>query len=288
MQSYKTNDFIKLLSEDRLKNRLSIECIVKTDDDQRDMLMISPSGSCDKWIPVPHDAIESIDYLQMKGCKDHQHPFVQLNLKDPPKDNHIAHLYLDLFKTAQANVAPVMTNEVRSIRGIPRQDDNLDVCLGAYSGPCEKQQDGSYWQWRKSSDTGCEEVRVPCIPKPVPLESFSQEKLFFLPAPIQQLSRTANLEPVVCDTATVVCRRNGTWELYAHFENKNTEADCSLLFQFALAPNGTHPFSITIDLDLSAAGNGRATRIGSRIRGVPPEVTITRTGTFLEFQNSSY
>lgn len=113
-------------------------------------------------------------------------------------------------------------------------------------------------------------------------------KQFFLSTPLRQPSQTADMEPVTCDTATVVCRRNSTWELTAHFVNNATEADCSLIFQFALAPNGTPPFGVTIDTDLSAAGNGRVTRIGLRTQGVPPEATITRTGTFPAFINASY
>jgi hypothetical protein len=171
MQTYKVNDFVKLLSEDRLKDRLSIYCMVKTDEDRKDILLISPSGSCDKWIPIPHDAIESIDYLQMTGCKDHQHPFVQLNLKDPPKDNHIAHLYLELFKTAEANITAVR-NEASSRQGlIARPGPDQDICLRPYFGPCEQQPDGSYSYLEKSSGTGCKLLRLTCVPELNPIIS---------------------------------------------------------------------------------------------------------------------
>lgn len=121
-----------------------------------------------------------------------------------------------------------------------------------------------------------------------PHEDFSFEKRFLLPAPLQQPSETATMDPVVCDIATMVCRHDGTWDLSAHFTNKTTDADCSLIFQFELVPNGSPPFGVTIDTDLSAAGDGRVTRIGLRMRGVPPEKTITRTGMFAAFRDRAY
>jgi hypothetical protein len=114
------------------------------------------------------------------------------------------------------------------------------------------------------------------------------QKQFVLKASIEQLSRTADMEPVVCERAVMVCNHDGTWQLNAYFENRTTEADCSLIFSFELLPNGVPPFGKVEDIDLSAAGNGRVTKIGLRIRGVPSTMSLMTTGSFPGFRNSVY
>lgn len=114
------------------------------------------------------------------------------------------------------------------------------------------------------------------------------ERTFSLVSPIVWPASTAVGEEVMCDSAHVVCRHDGTWELTAHFENKAKEADVQLIFGFALVPKGTPPFGVTHDVDLSAAGDGRVTRIGFRVLGIPPARTVNRRGVFPAFRDPYY
>lgn len=112
------------------------------------------------------------------------------------------------------------------------------------------------------------------------------EIVFTLELPIRWPSPLGG--EVFCEKAKVVCRHNSTWTLEANFENTATKADVQLIFGFSLDPNGTPPFGVTDDLDLSAAGSGRVTQIGFRIRGIPPKQAISRSGLFPKFSDPIY
>ncbi|MCC6175963.1 MAG: hypothetical protein IT305_11710 [Chloroflexi bacterium] len=106
---------------------------------------------------------------------------------------------------------------------------------------------------------------------------------FHLVLPLSQLSHENDPKPVVCSTASVVCRHSGGWEFTAHVENKEPKADCSLDVQFDLS-GVSPPFGAVVSSDLSAPGSSA----GLSLYGVPSQRTLTRPGTFTGFQNPSY
>lgn len=112
------------------------------------------------------------------------------------------------------------------------------------------------------------------------------ERTFSLPSPLEWLSGVGERQPLVCDAASVTCRHDGTWRFTAHLENRETEADCSFIVAFEVPdPDG---FGASLEGELSAAGEGRVTKIGIRVRGVPPADTFTSTGVFGLFRDPRY
>jgi hypothetical protein len=111
-----------------------------------------------------------------------------------------------------------------------------------------------------------------------------------LPNPLSQLSQENNPKPLVCDRAVLTISNSGSWNLVAHFENQETLADVSFVFEFGLTfeDPARGRFAMTIDGGLSAAGEGSATRIGLRILGYPPSGWYERHGTFGPFEDPTY
>ncbi|MFI6284796.1 hypothetical protein ACIBCM_08580 [Streptomyces sp. NPDC051018] len=108
---------------------------------------------------------------------------------------------------------------------------------------------------------------------------FGSRREFTLGRPVQQISTGGMMEPLVCTEARVVCGSDGGWEFTAHLDNHETECDVS--FELELNLTGTsRPFTFVLRGDLSAAGDGYATRVGSRIQGVPPSRTFRESGAF--------
>jgi hypothetical protein len=110
---------------------------------------------------------------------------------------------------------------------------------------------------------------------------------FHLGLPIKRLSNQNHMKPLICLSATVVCRHSGGWEYTAELENQETEADCDFDLQFDLI--GPSPaFGKPLQGQLSAAGDGSVTQIGYRIHGVPPKRSFAITGHFAGFQDPAY
>ena len=113
-------------------------------------------------------------------------------------------------------------------------------------------------------------------------------RAFYLGAPLKRLSnQSSSMKPLVCLSATVVCRHDGGWEYTAELENEETEADVSFDLQFDILAV-TPPFGAPLAGSLSAAGNGPITKTGLRAQGVPPKKTFSRSGHFPGFQDPTY
>ncbi len=119
------------------------------------------------------------------------------------------------------------------------------------------------------------------------IDVVADQVVFPLPQPLEQLSQENSPKPLRCDQATLIICDDGMWNLTAHFQNQETLADVSFLFEVKLGfgdPVGAQ-FGETIDGALSAAGDGPATKIGLRILGYPQAGTFFRHGVFAPFQN---
>jgi hypothetical protein len=87
VRSYVPSEFVSKLSAGELPGptRVEIVGLVKSDDNVSSVVHFSNSPSCEEWLTLPIEIVESVDHLQAVNCKDHQHPLVKVKLK-PPKD----------------------------------------------------------------------------------------------------------------------------------------------------------------------------------------------------------
>jgi len=106
---------------------------------------------------------------------------------------------------------------------------------------------------------------------------------FTLGAPISQLSRRNDPKPLVCTSAAITLRHNGSWEFTAHLENQETKADCSFDLQFRLA-GVSAPFGAVQPGDLSMKDGTE----GTVLLGIPSAKTFTRQDNFGGFTNPAY
>lgn len=117
----------------------------------------------------------------------------------------------------------------------------------------------------------------------------ANERTFSLPSPLQRTSGVgADPKAVVCDVASVTCHHDGTWRFTAHLTNHETEADCSVILAFEVDDPTPDHFGTSLDVDLSAAGDGRITKLGLRVLGVPAAKDFVRPGVFGPFRDPVY
>jgi hypothetical protein len=178
MIAYEPDNFIALLSSGRLPEfiDLSVVCLIKTTDGDASCISVSAAGGCEDWLQVPVAMIDKIQHLGDSRCKDHVHPMVKLSLKLSEKEKAVAKLFVKL--SAQANhtrsTAPnsnrgaVSFEDAQTPPQLLRIGGGEDPCTGWFIGPCMRQSDGTYKQWKKTASTGCDEVLVPCLPRLTP------------------------------------------------------------------------------------------------------------------------
>lgn len=107
MRSYSSTDFLAKLSADSLDDPVDVAVLglVRVDRSNASFLQFSSSSSCDRWLPVPTEVIESIDHLKTVSCKDHQHPLVKIKLKRPDATRQDALFFFNLIFHLQALLA---------------------------------------------------------------------------------------------------------------------------------------------------------------------------------------
>ena len=79
-------EFLESLKRDDLKQPASLRGMVKPAEGDADALMFVPGTSCRAWTKVPLALIESVKFLKNVPCRDHTHPLVSLQLKEPKTD----------------------------------------------------------------------------------------------------------------------------------------------------------------------------------------------------------
>ena len=216
MRKFSTQDFLKLLASNELQDEIVIEGMVKVDEEKQSVVLLSVDTSCEDWLPVPQDMIETIEYVSKSACKDHQHPYVRIYLKEPAKDNFVAQLFLKLYRDAKLAEARASAASEFAM-GTANRKPVIDIphCPST-RGPCERQPDGSYKQWERNIGTGCVKEWIDCTP----------------PAPPKQIKVTY---------AGHTCTRDGNpkTEAGSNFQITGSmfvpRADCSVL---AIQPGG--------------------------------------------------
>jgi hypothetical protein len=91
-------EFAKSLSEGKLKEAIVKIGMAKKPDDSSDTILFAEGGMCDGWISIPLGAIEQVTFLQHVPCRDHQHPLVMIQFKEPDPKNQAASVFADLAR----------------------------------------------------------------------------------------------------------------------------------------------------------------------------------------------
>jgi hypothetical protein len=166
-RSFSGPEFLKALIEGTLKPSLFRVGMVKPCDQDAYALMFAEGASCEHWVKIPLDMIESIEHLGDAPCVDHQHPRVRLHLKDAPPESREAAVYASLLRLSTANRAAEAWQP--SEPGIPDppwgppppplpRGDNR-TCIPK-RGRCKMFADGRFYQWHLYRD--CSDEWVPC------------------------------------------------------------------------------------------------------------------------------
>ncbi|RKH12110.1 hypothetical protein D7X74_24180 [Corallococcus sp. CA047B] len=106
---------------------------------------------------------------------------------------------------------------------------------------------------------------------------------FTLGMPLKRLSTRNMPKPLVCQSATVILRHNGSWAATAFLENEEEEADCSFDLQFKLE-GVSSPFGLVLSGDLSGKGSTQ----GTALLGIPSSQTFSRQDRFAGFSSPTY
>jgi hypothetical protein len=107
---------------------------VKLDEDSGGLLFAHGSD-CTDWIPIPLDAIETVELLDVVPCRDHAHPLVTLSIKAPESPEGA--LYASMLKGSRHGIVSRVVRRPQSFGGIPigtrlarLSDGWADVILG--------------------------------------------------------------------------------------------------------------------------------------------------------------
>lgn len=85
MRTYEPAEFSSLLSSDDLPNpeELSVVGMVKAVDGSSSTIEFTNSLSCENWLVLPIDIVDSFTHLRDMKCSDHEHPVVKVKFKRP-------------------------------------------------------------------------------------------------------------------------------------------------------------------------------------------------------------
>lgn len=97
-------EFAKALAEGSLKSPLVVEGLAKVSKQPDQYILFAPGTSCLTWVRVPLVMITKIEWLGKLPCRDHQHDFVRLFLREP-KDQE-ALVFADLLREIKAIQLP--------------------------------------------------------------------------------------------------------------------------------------------------------------------------------------
>jgi len=84
-ESLSAADFFEKLQHDKLDDlqTFSITGMVKKSEGKDKKIEFAPGGNCSHWVTIPLDLIEDVEMIKTIPCKDHSHPLVKLNMKNP-------------------------------------------------------------------------------------------------------------------------------------------------------------------------------------------------------------
>jgi hypothetical protein len=104
MRSYNPAEFVAKLSHNELPDptELAIVGLVKSEEASPTFLDFSLSPSCEKWLPIPIEMIESIEHLRTIRCKDHEHPVVRVRFKRADEGRNDLAFFMNLLIQLQS------------------------------------------------------------------------------------------------------------------------------------------------------------------------------------------
>ncbi|WP_395449936.1 hypothetical protein ACHMW7_09060 [Aminobacter sp. UC22_36] len=107
MITYDTSEFIAKMSKSDLQDPEDtvILGLVKPDEKNQSAIYFSNSLSCDRWLSIPAEIIESVDHLRSVRCADHEHPLVKIRFKKPDEARQDLVFLFSLITQQQAAIA---------------------------------------------------------------------------------------------------------------------------------------------------------------------------------------
>jgi hypothetical protein len=104
MRSYDPAQFLSKLSVNELPEptELTIVGLAKSEGTSPSLLYFSLSPSCERWIPIPTEIVESIEHLKTINCRDHKHPVVRIRFKRVEEGRHDLAFFMNLLAQLQS------------------------------------------------------------------------------------------------------------------------------------------------------------------------------------------
>ncbi len=127
MRSYNPTEFLSKLSANELPDPsdLTIVGLAKSEETSRSVLYFSLSPSCEKWLTIPIEIVESIEHLRTITCRDHQHPVVRIRFKQAEEGRNDSAFFMNLLAQLQS----FLLRAVRATR-------TTAVKAAAFAEPC--------------------------------------------------------------------------------------------------------------------------------------------------------
>ena len=115
-------EFAKHLSAGQLKKAIVKVGMAKKSEDTPDTILFAESRMCDEWISIPVSIIEQVTFLTNVTCRDHGHPLVAIQFKEPAAKDEPARVFADLARQRSH------TQPMQSRRGRGRGDQQPSYC----------------------------------------------------------------------------------------------------------------------------------------------------------------
>ena len=128
MRSYSPDEFRTRLASNELPavGEPVLHGLARTTDGSTSTIEFSTSRSCDDWLTVPTDLIESIDHLGTVKCQDHTHPLVRLQLQRPDPERQDVAFLLGLTYQLQASLSRAVDKFGVKRAGVTARDGCTD------------------------------------------------------------------------------------------------------------------------------------------------------------------
>lgn len=96
---YSPQEFVAKLNSGQFDtdNAIVIEGFVRASDDEN-AISFSPGRSCVTWVDIPLSAIENIEYLGPRNCREHTHAAARISFATP--FDPVAQPFVDLLRTS--------------------------------------------------------------------------------------------------------------------------------------------------------------------------------------------
>jgi hypothetical protein len=152
-QGYAPEEFVAKLKAGGLDAPLAFVGMAKEAQDDQHLLFASGTA-CEQWIEVPLALVERVELGGMVPCRDHSHPLVKLELKEPESEE--ARLFAALARS-RAGSAPAIAGAGPKLPPALRRGGGAG--LGAFAAPAAATHS-------RESCLGCFRFWASVIPNP--------------------------------------------------------------------------------------------------------------------------